>query len=667
MNYATWLYRRLSVMGPKEILFRVERRVQEVFEEKRYDKGWVPKTNYTIKTSNALFPPLDEYKDAWQSHYELDEEHLEKLLKGEINLFGHYDLNCGLNPQWNTEPVTGKQLPTGYAKRLNYRDAEQFGNVKAIWELGRLHHLVPLAVAYAISGDEKYLKPIVAHTESWMTQNPFLTGVHWCFSLEASLRLIAWSIIHSLIISRRGGDGLFDIVNDRQAFADCLYQHAWFVANFLSRYSSANNHIIGELTGLWIACKVFDLGEDGKKWATQCKQELEDEFRKQNFLDGVNKEQATYYHLWVLEYGLVLKLIGERCQDSFSKEFNEIIAKMANFLRAVIPPNGEAPQIGDADDGFVTRFDAQWPERIYEDVLDAEAYARGSKDFSMLPQKAFWYGLIGGIKENKSSLSKDLLARALTYYPQYFELGGYAVLGDERLHVVFDAGSLGYPEIAAHAHSDMLSFCLALDGEWLIVDPGTYCYHDKIEWRDYFRSAAAHNTVTVNNSDQSVIGGPFLWLKHANATMEVPNHKAGHTLQQVAGFHDGYTDIGVNHKRTISYNAESKKLYIEDELTGDLTQPVEINFHFHPSVQLQEDQQTNQWLLSKSGNILLTLRCDSQEWSFSTYSGSEKPKRGWYSDALGKKQPALCLTGIYQGNKTVKKISLQTILTLRVT
>ncbi len=658
MNYVTWLYRRLSVMGPKEVLFRCGRMLGEIVERHRIERGWLPSSECEVKSAASLFPSADTFAHHWFSHYKLDKHNLDKLLAGEVNLFGHYDLKCGLTPQWHTEPISGNQLPKGYAKKLNYRDESVFGNVKAIWELGRQHHLIPLAVAYAVTGEEKYLKPVVAHIDSWLEQNPFLQGIHWCFSLEASLRLITWSIIHSLIISRRGGEGLFDIVASKKLLSDSLYQHAWFVRHFLSRYSSANNHLIGELTGLWVACQVFDFGEQGKIWANEAKIELENEFQKQNFSDGVNKEQATYYHLWVLEYGLLLKLVGQRMGAPFSEAFQKRVAKMAYFLRAITPEKGLVPQIGDADDGFVSRFDARWPEHVYEDVLAAEAYTQGCWTFDQLPQKAFWYGLITDVAESKQQPSNE--KSSSKNYPIFFPEAGYAVLGSKRLHVIFDAGSLGYPEIAAHGHADMLSFCLALDGQWLIVDPGTYCYHDKIEWRDYFRSTVAHNTINVDQKNQSIIGGPFLWLKHAKAQMESGDNSLGEQVQHVCGQHDGYTGLGVTHQRSLALDKEKDSLVIDDVITGELNRLIEINFHFAPDLTVDYDKATHSCLVSKGDKLALVLEFSTNDWQFTTYTGSESPRKGWYSEFLGKKEPATTLCGVYQGSQHTDQIILKT-------
>src|SRR5207249_5527456 len=80
-----------------------------------------------------------------------------------------------------------------------------------------------------------------------------------------------------------------------------------------------------------------------------------------------------------------------------------------------------------------------------------------------------------------------------------------------------DGGPHGFLSIAAHAHADALSLEVRHDGVDVLADPGTYCYHGEPEWRAYFRSTLGHNTIEVDGQDQSVSGGPFLWLRHADA------------------------------------------------------------------------------------------------------------------------------------------------------
>ena len=195
-----------------------------------------------------MFEEIDGWREAWQAAHRLDENKLQKMVQGELDLFSYDALFVGVPVDWHRNPLTGQMSPQAYGKGIDYRDDEQVGDIKVLWELGRHQHLVSLAVAYAISGDEKYLRSVVDQIDGWTETNPFGIGIHWCSSLEVGLRLISWAVVHSLLVLAGHQRGLFGVVSDPDRLGLAIYQQAWFIRHYLSRYSSANNHLIGELT-----------------------------------------------------------------------------------------------------------------------------------------------------------------------------------------------------------------------------------------------------------------------------------------------------------------------------------------------------------------------------------------------------------------------------------
>jgi uncharacterized protein YodC (DUF2158 family) len=90
-----------------------------------------------------------------------------------------------------------------------------------------------------------------------------------------------------------------------------------------------------------------------------------------------------------------------------------------------------------------------------------------------------------------------------------FPVGGYLTArsgwgkgatsyADERF-MLMDAGPIGD---GGHGHYDQLSIELHADGHPLVVDPGRFTYADN-QWRHWFKGSAAHNTVTVDDLDQT--------------------------------------------------------------------------------------------------------------------------------------------------------------------
>ena len=647
-NFA-WKVNRLRAMSISEVGHRAWRMARQRVEKMLIASNWQPRPERAVDTRLTLFEEIDGWREAWRAAHRLDDDKLQKMLRGELDLFSYAELSVGSPVDWHRNPLTGQTSPRVYGKGIDYRDDEQVGDIKVLWELGRHQHLVSLTVAYAISGDERYLRVVVEQIDGWTETNPFGIGIHWCSSLEVGLRLISWAVVHSLLMLAGHRRGLFGVIRNPVRLGLAIYQQAWFIRHYLSRYSSANNHLVGELCGLWVATQVFDLGPTGDKWGNFAQAELEREARAQVFSDGVDKEQAIYYHLWVLEYFFLAWLVGERAQKPFSHGFRDCILSMSRFLRDISLGSGEPPQIGDADDGFVLRFESGWPEHPYNDVQDAIATVFGdSKRYPVLrqSQKTFWYSMLRGFLPSEHTSTRPVYAPR---YPIAYRKGGYAVLGDDRVRLVFDAGPLGYPSIAAHGHADALSFCLGVDDAWWLIDPGTYAYHSDAEWRDYFRGTSAHNTLVINGLNQSRIGGNFLWLDKAHAVLEATGRKSD-GIQWARGRHDGYKALGVIHQREIRYESNGKVFQIIDSMlcdgrTDDLH--ATVNLHFAPEVELT--QNGSHWVAIRPNSARkLKIGLDIKlEWEIVT--GQIDPIQGWYSSIIGSKVPAPVLVGTRTG------------------
>jgi hypothetical protein len=640
-------------MSSREIVFRIWRHLAIARERIFVQFGWAPSPEERVSAGLPMFSFPGNWPDSWRQHFEIEQSELDALLRGYLSLFGYGYLCIGTPANWAKDPLTGVKSPQTFGQSIDYRQEQLVGNVKVIWELGRHQFLIPVAIAYALTGDEIYRDYIRSTIRSWIDDNSFGVGLHWCSSLEVALRLISWSVVHSIITFRDGPEGLLRDDSDL-SISRSIFQQVWFVRYRLSRFSSANNHLIGELTGIWVACNVFDLGRTGIEWREDAKRELETEADAQIHSDGVNKEQAVYYHLWVLEYLLLAHLVGMRSGSQFSPGFVLRIERMAAFLRAISPPGGSPPAIGDADDGYVTRYQLTVPGCPYQEVLKAvDMVIAGESDsnFNNPSQKAFWYGM--SVVERPQIAGHHRKESTGASCPAVFQDGGYVILGSSDFHVVFDVGPLGYSSLAAHGHADALSFCLAVDSHWWLIDPGTYVYHGEPEWRDYFRGTSAHNTVQIDGLNQSTIGGPFLWSRHATAKLK-SLVSANDGTQNATGAHDGYEPIGVSHLRTLSVSPSDLAMTIEDEVIGDGNHEVMLMFNLTPEICIEECTDRNALVLSRPGTPTgLEIELDSK-CTFVAYRGNTDPKFGWWSPALGAKKPATALCARWNGKLPVR-------------
>ena len=93
---------------------------------------------------------------------------------------------------------------------------------------------------------------------------------------------------------------------------------------------------------------------------------------------------------------------------------------------------------------------------------------------------------------------------------------GFAVIRNTTVYAFISNGGYSkYPKesdviIGTHTHNDLLSFELNINGQDLIVDPGTYLYTSSPSFRNEFRSTRKHNTIEVDGEEQNEFINPFV-------------------------------------------------------------------------------------------------------------------------------------------------------------
>src|SRR5262249_25922518 len=145
-------------------------------------------------------------------------------------------------------------------------------------------------------------------------------------------------------------------------------------------------------------------------------------------------------------------------------------------------------------------------------------------------------------------------------------------------YLLFDCGPHGMLN-CGHAHADVLSLELASGGRTLLVDPGTYTYTGSATERDAFRTAAAHNTLTVDGQSSSAPGGTFTWKSTAQARpLAWRSHER---FDYFAGLHDGYTRLAspAVHTRTMLF-LKGAYWILRDQVAAQGTHRYDLHFHF---------------------------------------------------------------------------------------
>jgi len=131
-------------------------------------------------------------------------------------------------------------------------------------------------------------------------------------------------------------------------------------------------------------------------------------------------------------------------------------------------------------------------------------------------------------------------------------------------------GDVGLGGIGAHAHNDQLSFELAVNGQPLVIDPGSYLYTADAQARNAFRSTRAHSTLSVGGAEQNLLRSDYLFT--------LPDETCAHCLRFDAdgpraiceGEHAGFRMLArvVRHRRELRFDGESGVVRITDTVLG---------------------------------------------------------------------------------------------------
>jgi hypothetical protein len=567
----------------------------------------------------------------------------DRILAGRYSFFDLEDCDLGCPPQWNRDPLTQHVAQTRRASAIDYRDEREVGNIKYLWEANRHLHLVTLAQAFALSGDARYSLAIRAQIDSWIEQCPQGRGPNWVSALELGIRLINWSLAWQLIGGSRAR--LFAGVEGaafRDRWLKSIYEQARMIAGNLSRFSSANNHLIGEAAGLYIAASTWPLWPQIGEWGKRCREILEEECHRQNAPDGGNREQAFGYQTFVLDFLLIAGLAARARGEDFSQVYWRRIEVMIEFLASMVNVAGQLPMIGDADDGYVVRLG---PEPGFSPHLSLIATGAVLFSRSDLAVKAGTVDsktvtLLGVSAVQRLGRLKERGRAGFRPRLQFTE-SGYYLLGTafdtpDEVRLLVDSGPLGYLSIAAHGHADALSFVLNIGDREILVDPGTYAYHTDPAWRRYFRSTLAHNTVCVDGEDQSLQAGNFMWTDHARA--RCIEFEAGPVRQRFVGEHDGYRRLAdpVLHRREIEFDADRRVIEITDELRCEGEHGARRAWHFAEDCHVEREADG---LRITAGHTQVFMEPLEPLEHMEIHRGGDARQGGWISRTFGRKQP----------------------------
>jgi len=220
-------------------------------------------------------------------------------------------------------------------------------------------------------------------------------------------------------------------------------------------------------------------------------------------------------------------------------------------------------------------------------------------------------------------LRADAKARALASAPQ----SGFQRLAAGQALLIADAGVPAPPGHDGHAHAGTLSFEFCSGDQRLIVNCGAQGAGG--EWRLAQRATAAHSTLTVDDTNSSMLmpDGSGL-LRHPTIVACRREEAEGNGWLDMS--HDGYQpQFGLTHHRRLFLAADGSDLRGHDRLEGKGGKHFAIRFHLHPQVVANLAQDGQAVLLRLPGGAGFRLRSSGAEVSLaeSVYLGGWEMRR----------------------------------------
>lgn len=337
---------------------------------------------------------------------------------------------------------------------------------------------------------------------SWRRATRLGRGDAWS-PYVASLR--AWSLCGAHA-------PLFADVPEEGELVDDLALHAAFLRAHLE-LDVGGNHLIKNLKAL-IGLGVF-LGDD--RLVQRSARRLKRELAVQVLPDGGHYERSPSYHCQVLADLVDVRDLLEAAGRPAIDGLEQAVAAMRRWLGAMLLPDGDVPLFNDCTLVGADRVRALDPTPTLERL-------------SVLEQS------------------------------------GYVVVrATSGIHLVADVGPPCPPDLPAHAHADALSFELTVDGRRVVVDSGTSSYEAGAR-RAYERSTRAHNTVEVDDANQTEVWAVFRAARLARVRLE--HAETRNEVMEITGSHDGYRRLPGSpwHRRTWRIGAGGVELL--DEVAG---------------------------------------------------------------------------------------------------
>jgi hypothetical protein len=509
------------------------------------------------------------------------------------------------------------------------------------WSLFRTIYWQPLARAYALTRDEKYAREFIsqlkAFAAAWPVEPFFEAGPN--FGHGPDTPAIAWRTIEAGIRIYTTWLPCYIVFRtspswDRGGwitFLNLIHDHAEFLAKNYSNHEHSSNWLTMEATALLQMGIMFPEMKNAENWKILGYRRVMYETKYSFDNDGVHMERTPIYHMVsAISFlqGVRLCMINNIPVPPYALP---TLVKSGEFLMKLVKPDFSTPMIGDADrnDLLARRSDEA---TIYEgmnlsfdpyDLNEMRAFFRvlgeitGREDLR-------WFG-------TKREQGHEPAERnyALTDAGVYVMRTGWS---PEDSYMLVTGVQLERGEKSTHSHNDTGHVEISIHGEDIIIDTGRYIYNSSKwrDWRKYFISANAHNTLYVDNRTMGEVPDT---IRQRGVRTYCHNFVETPLYQLIDISHNGYAFMSdpVFHRRRVIRLA-GDIFVIDDRVTGlGLGEhDFRLYFNFAPG-ELERDGEHAWKYRSISGKEYRYTSIINEGVGMSVLKGSEEPKGGWIS------------------------------------
>jgi hypothetical protein len=382
-------------------------------------------------------------------------------------------------------------------------------------QLWRYHlHYFEWAWAFVEEPDRTWARTAFAELwRSWRASSRFGRWDEWS-PYVASVR--AWVLCDVFADLVAGSEIEDEVVASIDAHHGFLLRHL--------EWDVGGNHLLKNLKAL-IGLGVF---LDRPKTVLDAVARADAQVNLQVLPDGGHYERSPSYHCQVMADLVDLVGLTSAAEVEVPTTWAGAVERMRQWLGTIRFGNGDLPRFNDS---------TAVPDELL-DLLDPPPRAAG---LHLLPSS------------------------------------GHVVLdGGGRLSAVVDVAEACPPGLPAHAHADCLSVEVAVDGRPVLVNTGTSTYAPG-QRRQFERSTRAHNTVEVDEADQTEVWGTFRAARRAHPTVHGVSASNGLT---VTASHDGYRRLPGSpvHTRTVRLGPD--ELVVDDRVDGAGHHRATLCWHF---------------------------------------------------------------------------------------